>query len=43
MKSFTVGFNVRAALEDTCLPMGGGSSGQDPIGILKGTQISPLS
>ncbi|KAF8861473.1 cytochrome P450 [Acephala macrosclerotiorum] len=34
-----LGFNVRVALEDTCLPVGSGTAGQDPVGILKGTQI----
>ena len=34
-----VGFNVRTAIEDTSLPVGSGSSGSAPVGILKGTQI----
>jgi cytochrome P450 len=31
--------NIRCALEDTSLPRGGGTSGNDPIGVLKGTTI----
>ncbi|KIV99182.1 uncharacterized protein PV09_09135 [Verruconis gallopava] len=36
--------NVRVALKDTTLPHGGGTSGNEPIGIPKGTEIaySPL-
>lgn len=30
---------VRTALQDTTLPKGGGSGGQEPIGILKDTPI----
>ncbi|KAF2436084.1 cytochrome P450 [Tothia fuscella] len=39
-----VPFNVRLALKDTTLPHGGGSDGNSPIGILKGTPVgySPL-
>ncbi|CZR53583.1 related to n-alkane-inducible cytochrome P450 [Phialocephala subalpina] len=35
-----LGFNVRVAVEDTSLPVGSGATGQDPVGILKGTQIA---
>ncbi|KAJ9665189.1 hypothetical protein H2201_004663 [Coniosporium apollinis] len=34
-----VPFNVRVALKDTTLPVGGGASGSSPIGILAGTPI----
>lgn len=37
-----MGFNSRTAKTDTTLPRGGGPTGQDPIGVLKGTQISKL-
>jgi len=32
-------YNVRVALTDTTLPVGGGKDGTQPIGILKGTPI----
>jgi cytochrome P450 len=35
-----VPFNVRFALNDTTLPVGGGKDGSQPIGILKGTPIA---
>ncbi|KAI4212373.1 MAG: hypothetical protein LQ351_004943 [Letrouitia transgressa] len=35
----SLGFNSRTAKTDTTLPRGGGPTGQDPIGVLKGTQI----
>lgn len=35
-----MGFNSRTAKIDTTLPRGGGPTGQDPVGVLKGTQIS---
>ncbi|KAH3920434.1 hypothetical protein HBI56_070000 [Parastagonospora nodorum] len=35
-----VPFNVRFALNDTTLPVGGGKDGLQPIGILKGTPIA---
>ena len=38
-----VGFNVRTALEDTFLPIGGGPDGTSPVGIPKGTQIGKFS
>jgi cytochrome P450 len=40
-----VPFNVRLALKDTTLPVGGGIDGMQPIGVLKGTPIaySPLA
>jgi cytochrome P450 len=34
-----VPYNVRVALTDTTLPVGGGKDGLEPIGILKGTPI----
>ncbi|KAK5080963.1 hypothetical protein LTR05_008280 [Lithohypha guttulata] len=34
-----VPFNVRTSLTDTTLPRGGGSDGQSPIGIPKGTAV----
>ncbi|OAK94012.1 cytochrome P450 52A11 [Phaeosphaeriaceae sp. SRC1lsM3a] len=34
-----VPYNVRVALTDTTLPVGGGKDGSQPIGILKGTPI----
>jgi cytochrome P450 len=34
-----VPYNVRLALTDTTLPVGGGKDGLQPIGILKGTPI----
>ncbi|EOA83553.1 hypothetical protein ACJQWK_00230 [Exserohilum turcicum] len=35
----TVPYNIRIALKDTTLPMGGGPDGQQPIGIPAGTPI----
>ena len=35
-----MGFNVKCALNDTTLPIGGGGSGKEPIGVRKGTQVS---
>lgn len=35
-----VGFNIRTALNDTTLPTGGGPTGKDRVGVLKGTHIS---
>ncbi|KAF6838012.1 cytochrome P450 [Colletotrichum musicola] len=32
-------FNIRAALKDTSLPRGGGSEGNDPVGVRAGTQV----
>jgi cytochrome P450 len=39
-----VPYNVRFALKDTTLPVGGGPDGQQPVAVLKGTPIgySPL-
>ncbi|KAI9820042.1 MAG: hypothetical protein M1827_006613 [Pycnora praestabilis] len=34
-----VGFNIRSAKVDTTLPRGGGTSGNEPVGVLAGTQI----
>ncbi|KAE9963424.1 hypothetical protein BLS_009313 [Venturia inaequalis] len=34
-----LGFNLRIAQKDTTLPRGGGPCGNEPIGVLKGTQI----
>ncbi|KAF5572160.1 cytochrome P450 monooxygenase [Fusarium pseudocircinatum] len=36
-----VPLNTRACLKDTSLPRGGGPLGNDPIGVLKGTDINP--
>ena len=35
-----LGINVRVAKKDTCLPVGGGSDGTQPVAVLKGEQIS---
>lgn len=35
-----VGMNVRVALNDTHLPVGGGKSGREPLAVSKGTTIS---
>jgi hypothetical protein len=37
-----LGFNVRAAKQDTTLPVGGGPDGKLPLGVPKGTQIRML-
>ncbi|KAL8877671.1 MAG: hypothetical protein Q9198_004357 [Flavoplaca austrocitrina] len=37
-----VGFNIRTALRDTALPVGGGSLGKDSIQIPKGTHVGTL-
>ena len=34
-----VPFNIRVALRDTSLPVGGGTDGNDPVGMPKGTPI----
>jgi len=34
-----LGFNVRAAKQDTTLPVGGGPDGKLPVGVPKGTLI----
>ncbi|EKJ77497.1 hypothetical protein FPSE_02370 [Fusarium pseudograminearum CS3096] len=36
-----VPLNTRACLKDTSLPRGGGPLGNNPIGVLKGTDINP--
>ncbi|KAF9697072.1 hypothetical protein EKO04_005147 [Ascochyta lentis] len=35
-----LGLNIREAKADTCLPTGGGTDGQQPIGVLKGEQVA---
>jgi len=34
-----LGINIREAKKDTCLPVGGGSDGKQPVAILKGQQV----
>jgi hypothetical protein len=34
-----VGINIREAKVDTCLPIGGGADGRQPVGVLKGDQV----
>jgi len=38
-----LGINVRVAKKDTCLPVGGGPDGTQPVAVLKGEQISTFS
>lgn len=34
-----LGLNIREAKNDTCLPVGGGLDGTQPVAILKGQQV----
>lgn len=40
--TFAVGLNVREALTDTFLPVGGGADGQQPVAVLKGDQVGKI-
>lgn len=37
-----LGLNIREAKKDTCLPVGGGPDGKQPVAILKGQQVGML-